>query len=200
MNREAYNKISDRWDSARRKFYGREREYLDVLLSALPGGASVIDLGCGTGRPMAEDVISRGYRVIGIDQSSEQIKKAAERFPEQRWVLSSMEAYGFNDGFDAAIIWDSLFHIERSYHEPILRKIVERLPSGGRVMLMVGGSEHPAFTDFMFGQEFFYDSDSPEKTLHIIENLGCHPLIGEFMNLPTEGRDKGRYAIVAEKA
>ncbi|MCL7423349.1 MAG: class I SAM-dependent methyltransferase [Methylobacter sp.] len=119
MNREAYNKISDRWDSARRKFYGREREYLDVLLSALPGGASVIDLGCGTGRPMAEDVISRGYRVIGIDQSSEQIKKAAERFPEQRWVLSSMEAYGFNDGFDAAIIWDSLFHIERSYHEPI---------------------------------------------------------------------------------
>jgi SAM-dependent methyltransferase len=200
MNREAYNKISNQWDSARRKFYGREREYLDVLLSALAGDATVIDLGCGTGRPMAEEVISRGYRVIGIDQSSEQIKKAAERFPEQRWVLSSIETYEFNDGFDAAIIWDSLFHIERSYHEPILRKVVERLPSGGRVMLTVGGSEHPAFTDVMFGQEFFYDSNSPEKTLNIIKNLGCHPLIGEFMNLPTEGRDKGRYAIIAEKA
>ena len=66
-------------------------------------------------------------------------------------------------------------------------------------MLTVGGSEQPPFTDHMFGQEFFYDSNTPEETSRILQGLGCRIVIGEFMNLPTTGHDKGRYAIVARK-
>jgi len=67
-------------------------------------------------------------------------------------------------------------------------------------MLTVGGSDHPAFTDSMFEQQFFYDSYPPQKVLEILGNLGFIILISEFMNKPTSGRDKGRYAIVAKKA
>lgn len=66
-------------------------------------------------------------------------------------------------------------------------------------MLTVGGSAHPAFTDTMFGQAFFYDSNTPDESGQILARLGCRIVIGEFMNLPDGGRDKGRYAIVAEK-
>jgi hypothetical protein len=31
----------------------------------------------------------------------------------------------------------------------------------------------------------------------MLAELGFQPLIAEFMNEPTSGRDKGRYAIVA---
>jgi hypothetical protein len=31
----------------------------------------------------------------------------------------------------------------------------------------------------------------------MLAELGFRPLIAEFMNEPTSGRDKGRYAIVA---
>ena len=51
----------------------------------------------------------------------------------------------------------------------------------------------------MFGHEFFYDSNTPEQTGQILQRLGCRLLIAEFMDKPTDGRDKGRYAIVAEK-
>lgn len=64
-------------------------------------------------------------------------------------------------------------------------------------MLTVGGFGHPAFTDTMFGETFFYDSFPPDKVLSMLAELGFKPLIAEFMNEPTSGRDKGRYAIVA---
>lgn len=200
LNREGYDRIADQWDEARRRFYGRERDYLDTLLSGLPAQARVIDLGCGTGRPMAEYVIGKGHRVMGVDQSAALLERARSRFPGEHWILSSIEAYPFDGRFDAAILWDSLFHIARVRHEPILRSVTAMLPAGGRLMLTVGGSDHPSFTDTMFGQEFFYDSNTPEQTEKLLRDRGCRLLIAEFMNLPTAGRDKGRYAIVAEKA
>jgi hypothetical protein len=52
----------------------------------------------------------------------------------------------------------------------------------------------------MFGQEFYYDSNSPEETEQFLRQLGCSLIVNEYVNLPDGGRDKGRYAIVAEKA
>ena len=52
----------------------------------------------------------------------------------------------------------------------------------------------------MFGETFFYDSHSPEMAMSILRKAGFEPLIAEYMNEPTAGRDKGRYAIVARMA
>jgi SAM-dependent methyltransferase len=199
LNRNSYNEIAHEWTAARAGFYGREREYLDMLLFGLAQGSSILDLGCGTGRPMAEYVISRGYRVVGIDQAESLLAQARAAFPHEEWVPSSIEAYAFQHDYSSAIFWDSLFHIERTRHAPILQRVVGGLPVGGRLMLTVGGSEHPPFTDVMFGQEFFYDSNSPGETEWILRDLGCRVLLGELMNQPTGGRDKGRYALVAER-
>lgn len=203
MNREAYNAIAPRWDQARRDFYGREQTYLDTLLDGLPPGATVLDAGCGTGRPLAEYVIARGLNVVGYDQSEGMLALARQRFPAQTWLHAALENCDFNGGtaeqgarYAAAICWDALFHIERRHHETILRRIRDRLQPGGRLMLTCGGSEHPAFTDTMFGETFFYDSHTPAQTLVLLERLGFRPLIAEFMNEPTGGRDKGRYAVV----
>ena len=199
MNRDAYNKVAQQWGEARSGFFKNERHYLDTLLAPLPPGSTVLDLGCGTGRPMAEQVVASGHRVIGVDQSEAMLEQARRRLPDQCWLLSPMEHYVPDRDFQAAIIWDSIFHLPRSEHAGILQRVVERLPGGGRLMLTVGGSSHPAFTDFMFGVEFFYDSNLPEETEQILRDCGCRLLIGEFMNLPDGARNKGRYAIVAEK-
>jgi 2-polyprenyl-3-methyl-5-hydroxy-6-metoxy-1,4-benzoquinol methylase len=149
---------------------------------------------------MAEYAIAKGHRVIGIDQSDELLARAKMRFPSAQWINATLEEYAFADQCQGVICWDSLFHVERSHHECILTRIATSLPIGGRLMLTVGGSEHPAFTDVMFDKEFLYDSLPPAEVLRILVSLGCVTLVSEFMNLPTTGRDKGRYAIVAEKA
>lgn len=148
---------------------------------------------------MAEYICSQRRRILGVDQSEEMLAIARQNLPNERWVLSSMEAYAPTEDYAGALLWDSLFHLKRTDHEPIMRKIVRGLPSGGRLMLTVGGSANPEFTDFMYGEEFYYDSNTPMETEQILRLLGCRLVIAEFMNLPDGGRNKGRYAIVAEK-
>jgi hypothetical protein len=56
-----------------------------------------------------------------------------------------METYEPPLGYRGALLWDSLFHILRTEYESILLKVVNGLTPGGRIMLTVGGSAHPAF-------------------------------------------------------
>lgn len=69
MIRDSYNAIALSWDANGRAFYGREPEYVDMLPGGIPGGSRVLDPGCGTGRPIAEYVLSKGYRVTDVDQA-----------------------------------------------------------------------------------------------------------------------------------
>ena len=95
------------------------------------------------------------------------------------------------------IAWDSLFHLPRREHLPIFRTLRAALEPGARFLLTAGGSEHPAFTDEMFGQTFFYDSHAPEQTVALLAEAGFVVEAMEFLNPPTTGRDKGRIAVIA---
>jgi cyclopropane fatty-acyl-phospholipid synthase-like methyltransferase len=198
MNRESYNAIASSWDAARVGFYGRERHYVDTLIKGLPAGAKVLDLGCGTGRPIAEYILAAGHALTGIDQSEALLALARERFPQATWIHSPIESFSTEESFHAIVCWDALFHLDRGMHESLLRRFSAMLLPGGRMMLTCGGSEHPAFTDTMFGQPFRYDSHPPATVLKILSGLGFEPLVSEFMNPPTSGRDKGRYALVVQ--
>lgn len=198
MNKESYDCIASEWDHARAAFYGREREYVDALIEGLPEFAEILDLGCGTGRPIAEYLLARGHRVTGVDQSAELLELARGRFPQATWIESRLEDFIISERYAAIVCWDTLFHIERSVHADLLARMAQSLLPGGRIMITVGGSEHPAFTDTMFDATFFYDSLPPDRVLAILDELGFEPLIAEFMDLPASGRNKGRYAVVAE--
>jgi len=200
MNRESYNALAPSWDTARCAFSGREREYVDALLDGLPVPSRVLDLGCGTGRPIAEHILAKGHHVTGVDHAEALLDLARTRHPSATWIKATIESFAPAEQFNAIVCWDALFHIDRSKHESLLAWFAKMLLPGGRVMLTVGGSEHPAFTDMMYGQPFFCDSHPPETVLAMLGSLGFEPVIAEFMNLPTSGRDKGRYAVVARLA
>ena len=197
MNRDSYNAIASEWDAARTSPSARERELIDSLLRDLKAPARVLDLGCGTGRPIAEAILARGFDVTGVDQSEQLLELARSRFPRGRWLHAQMESFEPDEIYDAAVIWDSLFHIRRELHEAILRTAVRSLRPGGRLLLTAGGSDHPAFTDTMFERTFFYDSHPPEALLAILNGLGLSIEIEELINPPTDGRDKGRLAVLA---
>ncbi len=167
MNRDAYNRIAASWDAARTSFYGRERDYLEAFLTGLPPGSRVLELGCGTGRPMAEHILSRGHKVTGVDQAAKLLDLASARLPEGTWIESRIEDFQSAEQFAGIICWDALFHVERTRHDELLARMARVLADGGRLMLTVGGSDHPAFTDTMFGETFFYDSYPPDAVLRL---------------------------------
>lgn len=199
LNRASYDAIASSWDGARVDFYGRERDYVDALLDGFPVPSRVLDLGCGTGRPIAARMLALGHDVTGVDQAEALLAFARERFPAACWVHAAIEDFATAETFDAIVCWDALFHIERARHAELFGRFASWLRVGGRLMLTFGGSDHPAFHDTMFGETFFYDSHPPETALALLAAAGFRPIVSEFMNRPTSGRDKGRYAVVAER-
>lgn len=206
LNRKSYDRIAARWDAARSAFHGREAAFLDLFLNGISAPAMVLDLGCGTGRPMAEAVLARGHRLVGVDQSRELLARAAQRFPDATWIEADIAAPDLPTRlppgpYSAALCWDALFHLPRALHEPLAVAVAALLAPRGRFMLTAGGSaHHPAFTDTMFDETFFYDSHSPDETVAMLERVGFRAVLVEVMNEPDGKRDKGRIAVVAEKA
>ncbi len=197
LNRQSYDAIAAQWMQARTMPSAAERRFLDLLCRGLPSGAAVLDLGCGSGRPIAEHLVAQGLRVTGVDQSPAMLAAAQRLLPTQTWVLAGIEHFVPAAPFAAAIAWDSLFHLPRQAHATVFQRLRAALPPGAALALTVGGSAHPAFTDTMFEHEFFYDSHPPEAAVALLREAGFEIEHSEFLNLPTSGRDKGRFAILA---
>ncbi len=197
MNQHSYDVIAPEWDAVRISLSPAETRLLTTLCEHLQSGSHVLDLGCGTGRPLAEHLVSRGLTVTGVDQSANMLQLARSRLPDHSWVLSSIENYAPAQEYAAAVAWDSLFHIPRAAHSAIFAKVRSCLPIAGRFALTVGGSDQAPFTDSMFGMQFSYDSHSPEVAINLLKSARFEVLHSEFLNLPTNGRDKGRFAIIA---
>ncbi|MDB5296663.1 MAG: methyltransferase type 12 [Phycisphaerales bacterium] len=196
-----YDEIADAWDAARAVLRPKEAGYLDLLLAAAPAGSRVLDLGCGTGRPIAERVAALGYHVVGVDRSPALLARARRHVPAGKWVEADLLAADPPGPFAAAVCWDALFHLPRARHRAVVDKVYRLLAPGGRFMLSSGGSatDLPAFTDTMFGHTFFYDAFPVDETVRLVRDAGFEVLIAELADLPDGGRDKGKLAVIAAK-
>jgi 2-polyprenyl-3-methyl-5-hydroxy-6-metoxy-1,4-benzoquinol methylase len=199
LNRASYNAVAAEWDAARSVLQTREKPFLDALLDGVDPPGEVLDLGCGTGRPIAAEVLARGHQVTGVDQAEALLAIARSRCPSATWIQSAIESFVAPGVFHAIVCWDALFHIDRSLHPGLFERMAGMLVPGGRLMLTAGGSEHPAFTDTMFGRRFFYDSHPPAAVEAMLGAAGFQPVLAAYLDRPTGGRDKGRYALVVRK-
>lgn len=64
-----YERHAREWDADRRNNGWNDKPWLDSFIGALPKGATVLDLGCGSGSPVALHMIERELRVTGVDAS-----------------------------------------------------------------------------------------------------------------------------------
>ena len=84
------------------------RETLEFLVSRIPIGAKVLEVGCGEGQ-IACELLQRGYRVTGLDSDSEAIARAQAR--GVRGVVASWPTFDSSVSFDAIAFTRSLHHI-----------------------------------------------------------------------------------------
>jgi cyclopropane fatty-acyl-phospholipid synthase-like methyltransferase len=198
-----YDLIADQWDANKRAqgYIEHVLSYVDRIVEELPPAAKVLDLGCGTGAPVAKYIIERGFTVTGVDESSEMLKHARRTVPEAELIHADMVTVELADTFDAAVAWDSMFHVERKHHAAIYRKLANALRQGGKLLLSVGGSA-PAedesvegFTSEMYGQSFYYSGFAPEVARKLIEASGFEIELWEV----DDPSSRGHIAVIARK-
>jgi cyclopropane fatty-acyl-phospholipid synthase-like methyltransferase len=197
MNLESYNEIAEQWARHRDTLSTKEAEILPMLTEGLAPNSTLLDLGCGTGQPVATYFAEAGFQIVGVDQSPAMLALARRRLPTHQWLLGTLEDFPPISHVAAVVAWDSLFHVPRDQHANIFRRVRAALPVGGGFALTVGGSEHPAFTDVMFGHTFFYDSFPPAQVVALLEAAGFRIVHESYLNYPDGARDKGRVALVA---
>ncbi|UNO43174.1 class I SAM-dependent methyltransferase [Streptomyces sp. MST-110588] len=139
--RRGYDAVSLRYDEA----YGAETKYrslLGDLCQRIPAGGTVLDLGCGSGVPVARALAAAGYRVTGIDISEVQIRRARERVPQAEFIHADATAVSFGAAsFDAIVSFFALIHIPLAEQPPLLRKIAGWLRPGGCFVATTGHGE-----------------------------------------------------------
>ncbi len=197
-----YDRIAGEFAAARTNLRPKEADYLGLLSDGLASGSAVLDLGCGTGHPIATYLVAQGHRLVGVDASPAMLDSARERLPAHRWIHGTMQTVEIDEIFDAVVCWDALFHLPREEWPGVLRKVHRWLRPGGRFMLSSGGVVDPdgrGFTDTMFGQEFYYDSLPPDALLALLEATGFDVVLAEMCDLPDGGRNRGKWATIAER-
>ncbi|MEP6704376.1 MAG: class I SAM-dependent methyltransferase, partial [Acidobacteriota bacterium] len=118
MLQNSYDHIAEQWHSNFRgqTYVDRTLGYVDKILEGLPSQAKVLDLGCGTGNPIAKHIVECGFRVVGVDQSKKLLQIAKTVVPEAELVHADMTELKLTEKFAASVAWDSIFHIERKLH------------------------------------------------------------------------------------
>ena len=83
--------------------------WLERFRALLPAEATVLDIGCGSGVPIAAYLSRSGCTVMGVDSSPEMIAIARARWPD--WRVGDMRSLALERRFDGLIAWDSFFHL-----------------------------------------------------------------------------------------
>jgi trans-aconitate methyltransferase len=106
-----YEKHATAWDADRRKADWNDRRWHDRFVEALPKSASVLDLGCGGGIPVARNLAEHTLRVTGVDSSPAMIALCRQRLPQHEWIAADMRTLSLGRSFDGILAWDSFFHL-----------------------------------------------------------------------------------------
>lgn len=192
--REGYNKVAKTYSAQRDLF--KNDKYLAELTKLLKPNSTILDIGCGSGIPVDKYLINKGFKVIGIDISDEQIKLAKQNIPEGTFEVTNMS--DLKEGYyqvDAIVSFYAIFHIPREEHQELFKKINSFLPIGGLVLVTMGAGEWEGTEDDFHGSKMWWSHYGADKNKEIVKNAGFEILLDEI----DTGENERHLFIIARK-
>ena len=166
---EIYERNADRFDAERPKSL-HERGWIERFLEAQTPDGRVLDLGCGTGDPIAAYIAGRGFRVTGIDAAPAMLAIARLKAPAGDWRLADMRTLDLPERLGGIIGWDSFFHLTQDEQRAVLPRLVRHLTEPGVLLLTVGPDRGEV--DGRVGDDRVYHASlSPDEYRSILESV-----------------------------
>lgn len=152
---------------------GSPREaFLQELLTRLPAGAPVLELGCGAGIDLER--LAERFDVTGVDLSREQLRRAEQRVPQARLVHGDATTLELEPGSFAGVVsFFVLGHVPRERHATLYRLVAEWLSPGGVfVANMAIGNEAASVDENWLGAPMFFSSWDPPTNRRLLAEAG----------------------------
>ena len=169
-----YQRHAHRFDRERGKSL-IERPYLDAVTSGIEPDASILDVGCGSGEPIARHFIEHGYAVTGVDAAPAMIALCRQRFPEATWIEADMRSLALDHRFDAIVAWDSFFHLDQDEQRAMF-PVFERHIAPGGMLLFTSGPHSGIAIGCMYGEDLFHASLAPDEYRALLAATGFQVL------------------------
>lgn len=158
--------------------YAKAREelggnkYLRLLAKNLKKNSRILDLGSGTGLPVASFFADLGHNVTGIDISSEMVNFARKVVPAANFFIKDMSELKPNEyKVDAVVCYYSMFHVPRTMHQQLLKIFSSYLSSGGLMLLTMGDKDFEGHTEYL-GVNMWWSQWGPIKNSQMVERAG----------------------------
>jgi SAM-dependent methyltransferase len=169
----SYDQLADHWNSdAFPRNNGIEQH--ERAIAFLKERRHALDIGCGSSGRIIDLLTSHGFDVEGLDISYQMIELAKQRHPNIRFHHADICEWDFPRKYDLISAWDSIWHLPLTDQEPVLKKILQGLTSGGVCIFTTGGLDAPSEkVDSAMGPQMYYSVLGIPNTLKLISETGC---------------------------
>ncbi|MDY4788195.1 MAG: class I SAM-dependent methyltransferase [Bacilli bacterium] len=165
--KEAYNKICDHWSTFRNNT--PINQCIIDFAKMLKPNSHILDVGCGSGYPIASYLSKLGFKVTGIDISNEMIKKAQQlNLPNASFIVEDLLNYKSEERYDAIIAFDSIWHIDYDNQEKIYQIVSSLLVPNG-LFIFTHGKNDGEIIGTMWGESFYHSALDAKKVVNLLE-------------------------------
>jgi len=166
-----YQRHAAAWDRARGQTTFAERRWIERFTAIVGSGGAVLDLGCGSGEPIARRLVDAGLSVTGIDASAPLIELCRARMPEQSWIVGDMRTVSLGRRFDGVIAWHSFFHLPHDDQRRMFDVFAAHCRADGALMFTSGPARGEAIGRFE-GEKLYHASLDPDEYRTRLANAG----------------------------
>jgi cyclopropane fatty-acyl-phospholipid synthase-like methyltransferase len=107
-----------------------------LVMEKLKPNSGILDMGCGTGKPVSYMLAAAGHKVYGIDVAQKMVDIAQQQVSGE-FKKADMRTFKPNISFDAIFAVYSLFQISPSKTHAVVFKFAEWLNEDGILVLGV---------------------------------------------------------------
>lgn len=175
---QTYNRVAqDFFRQRSRKLF--ERPWLDRMLGAMPahhGARRLLDLGCGTGQPIAAYMADRRVAVNGVDGAPEMLRLFRANLPHATAIEADMRDLALGTPFDGILAWNSFFHLTGAEQRAMFPVFRRHAAPGAALMFTSGPSAGEVWGEAARGAPIFHASLAPEDYEALLTQNGFRVL------------------------
>ncbi len=196
LNKDAYNKIARQWAES------RDNSFLSQLVIDFAGcvkyKGKILDIGCGTGYPIARYLSDKGFEITGIDITENLLAKAkALNLPNASFYLIDFFEFIPETKFDGVIAFDSFFHFPKEKQAEIYSRVGSWMVPEAYLLFTHGATEGETMGE-MFGEEFYYSCLNTPDVHRLLENSGLE-VVQSIENYTEKDMDRDLVILARKK-
>jgi SAM-dependent methyltransferase len=167
---DTYRKEAARWARERGQSLW-EAPLLQACVGRRGGSRHVLDLGCGSGQPIAQWFVEHGHHVLGVDGAPEMIEEMANRVPKAQGLVADMRTLSLGRRYDIILAFNSFFHLSPDDQRAMF-PIFARHASAGARLLFTSGPDADERVGQVGDSPVYHASLAPEEYRTLLADNG----------------------------